>query len=42
MVKSLLDAEEAPLTLNQGLGQRDSAVLQGWVPFEDEHGKTTT
>lgn len=38
MVKSLLDAEEAPLTPSQGSGQRDQAALQDWIPFEDERG----
>lgn len=39
MVKSLLDAEEAPLALNQGLGQRGRAALQGSISFEDARKK---
>lgn len=39
MVKSLLDAEEAPLALNRGLGQRGRAALQGSISFEDARKK---
>lgn len=38
MVKSLLDAEEAPLALNPGLGQRGRAALQGSISWRT-HGE---